>query len=112
MPCLNESDLAVSTVERAENTIDTVARIAKKMEHAPLMQALRNEIADGLGHGNYSLADELTRAKPPLIVAVPIVRLGAINQAFPVSAPSSSRPHCLKSPVAPVGLQLILLTPG
>lgn len=48
---LDEPDLAVSAVERAEDAVNAVAGIAEEMMHALLMQTLHNEIADGQGHG-------------------------------------------------------------
>src|ERR1700748_2769012 len=51
MPRLHEPDLAVGPVQRAEHAVDAVAGVAEDVAHAPLMQALHDEVADGLGHG-------------------------------------------------------------
>src|SRR6201986_1286101 len=51
MPRLHEPDLAVGPVQRAKHAVDAVAGVAKDVAHAPLMQALHDEVTDGLGHG-------------------------------------------------------------
>ena len=55
MPRLNELDLAVGTVERAEHAVDAVAGISEHLPHAPRVQALDHEITDGLRHLGNSL---------------------------------------------------------
>ena len=50
VPGLDEFDLAVEPLKRAEQTVDAVARVTVDAPHAPVMQALPKEIADRLGH--------------------------------------------------------------
>jgi hypothetical protein len=50
MPGLNKADLALSTLKGSEHAVDAIARIAKEVAHAPLMQTLNDEVGDGLGH--------------------------------------------------------------
>ncbi len=52
MAGLDEPDLAVGPVERAEHTIDAIARIAVDAPHAPLVQAFNKKVADRHRHGN------------------------------------------------------------
>ena len=48
MSRLNERDLVGRTIERAQDTIDPITRVAEYPPHAPLVQALNNEVTDGL----------------------------------------------------------------
>ncbi len=48
MPRLDELDLAVGALQRAEHTVDAVAGIAEDSPHAPGMKPLDQEIANGL----------------------------------------------------------------
>jgi hypothetical protein len=45
---LNERDLVGRTIERAEDAIDPITRVAEYPPHAPLVHALNNEVTDGL----------------------------------------------------------------
>ena len=47
---LDELDFPFGAVERAEHAVDAVAGIAEDVAHAPVVQTLNKEIADGLGH--------------------------------------------------------------
>jgi hypothetical protein len=50
VPCLDEFDLAVGTVQGAEDAIDAVAWITEDFSHAPGVKSLDNKIANCLGH--------------------------------------------------------------
>ena len=50
MPRLDELDLAVGAVERAEHAVDAVAGITKNLSHTPGVKAFNEKIADGLDH--------------------------------------------------------------
>ena len=50
------SILPFGPLQRAEHAVDAVAGIAVDPPHAPLVKALDEEIADGLGHGIAVLA--------------------------------------------------------
>ena len=47
---LDELDLAVGAVERLDHPVDAVAGVAEDRAHAPGVQALDDEVSDGLGH--------------------------------------------------------------
>jgi hypothetical protein len=49
MSRLNERDLVGRTIERAEDAIDPITRVAEYPPHAPLVHALNNEVTDGPG---------------------------------------------------------------
>jgi hypothetical protein len=48
MSRLDERDLVGRTIERAEDAIDPITRVAEYPPHAPLVHALNNEVTDGL----------------------------------------------------------------
>ncbi len=50
VPRLDEFDLAVGAIERAEHAIDAVAGIAENFAHAPRVKPLDKEIAHSFGH--------------------------------------------------------------
>jgi hypothetical protein len=50
MSRLNELDFAPCAIERAEYAVNSVARVAKDMADAPLMETLHKKIAYRLGH--------------------------------------------------------------
>jgi hypothetical protein len=54
MARLNEFDPVMRPVERAEDTVDAVTRVSEDVANIPLLQALNEEVADCLGHGNSS----------------------------------------------------------
>jgi hypothetical protein len=47
---LDEIDLAAGAIERAEHAVDAIARVAEEVSYTPILQALDQEIANGLGH--------------------------------------------------------------
>ena len=51
VPRLDELDLALGAVERAEDAVDAVAGIAEDHAHAPCVQPLNEKVADRLCHG-------------------------------------------------------------
>src|SRR6185437_789446 len=51
---LDELDLAVCPVERAEHSVDAVAGIAKDLSHSPGVEPLDDEVSDSLCHGQSS----------------------------------------------------------
>ena len=57
MPGLDELDLALGAVERAEHAVDAVAGIAEDVPDAPVVETLDEKIADGLGHRELAAND-------------------------------------------------------
>src|SRR3569833_3527024 len=47
---LHELDLALRAVERAEDSVDAIARISKHHTHTPRMEACDQEVTHGLSH--------------------------------------------------------------
>jgi hypothetical protein len=50
MPRLDELDLFISPVERAEHAVNAISRISEHSAHAPGMQSRDDEVTNGLGH--------------------------------------------------------------
>ncbi|SAL88412.1 hypothetical protein AWB68_08766 [Caballeronia choica] len=46
--CLNEFDLVLCAIERAEDAVDAVARISEDTAHAPRVKTINQKVADGL----------------------------------------------------------------
>ncbi|MHC2621451.1 hypothetical protein ACVIW2_003483 [Bradyrhizobium huanghuaihaiense] len=68
VPRLHEADLAFRAVHRAEDAVDAVAGITKDMAHAPSMQALDDEVGNGLGHRAWP---SVKLREPPVFCDVP-----------------------------------------
>ena len=52
MARLNELYFSLGAVQRAEHTIDAIARVTKNMPDAPCVQTLNDEITYGFRHGS------------------------------------------------------------
>jgi len=50
MPRLDELDLPLGPLQRAEHAVDAVTRVPIDASHTPLMQRLDEEITHNLGH--------------------------------------------------------------
>ena len=50
MPHLHEPEIATCAVERAEQSVDAVARVAEDGVDAPFMQSMPEEVAHCLAH--------------------------------------------------------------
>jgi hypothetical protein len=63
VPHLHEFNLVLCALQGAEHPIDAVARIAEDPAHAPFIQPMHEEIADGVAHNDKLSMERGRRAR-------------------------------------------------
>jgi hypothetical protein len=68
VPRLDEPELAVRSLQRAQQAVHAVTRIPEDRAHSPIMQALPEEIANRLTHGDRPVLRLTGNVRNPLPV--------------------------------------------